>query len=209
MSQYSIANFFILLITGVDCTSCTSEFSEYIPDNEEPTSIQDVFDEIDFDCGYYFFPNRNFQCKTRITQIRGRFMVDLDVFNLVYFQIWSPADLRAELKAELTLYFTADYSDCTQMSMYNITECLIGYQLPEDLFIEVDVGDFIGIYTFNNSLMRPFFTGGGNELVFIIMSKHNLTTFELTETDTYLDISDGQLSPQLTGMYVGIICSYL
>ena len=130
-------------------------------------------------------------------------MVDLDVFDLVYLQIWNPADLRARLTAELMLNFTADYSNCMQTAMYNITECLIGYRLPEDLLIEVDVGDFIGIYTFNNSLMRPFFTftGGGLELVFAVVSKHNQTTIS-TLTETYVDLSTEQLSPQLIGTWV-------
>ena len=140
-------------------------------------------------------------------------MVDLDVFNLVYFQIWSPADLRAKLVAELTLYFTADYSNCTQTFMYNITECLIGYQLPEDLLIEVDVGDFIGIYTFNNSLMRPFFynfTGKHLELLFVMMSKHTQTILHLPmETDNFVDLSNEQFSPQLVGRYKLLYYLYL
>ena len=128
-------------------------------------------------------------------------MVDLNVYNLVYFQIWSSANLRTELIAELILDFTADYSNCTQMSI-NLTVCLVSYHLPEDLPSEVGAGDFIGIYTFNNKLMRPFFnlTGRHFEPVLVLMSEHHQSNIQLIlEAEHIVDLSTERLSPQLIG----------
>ena len=138
-------------------------------------------------------------------------MVDLNVFNLVYLQIWSSANLRTELIAELILDFTADYSDCTQMSI-NLTECLVSYSLPADLPTEVDVGDFIGIYTFNNNLMRPFFklTGRNFEPVLVLMSEHHQSNLQLLlEAEHIVDLSTERLGPQLIGKYMSYCITHV
>lgn len=100
---------------------------------------------------------------------------------------------------ELLLDFTADYSDCTDNS--NSTECLLAYQLPQDSLIEVDVDNYIGFYTFDNSLMRPFFysTGRQFEPLFVVRSEPNQTLLQLMRNVNYVDISTSQLSAQVVG----------
>ena len=139
------------MITGSATTDCINGLPSSLSSKEDP-NISKVIDNF-IPKGYYFFPELKFQCETDIKRVNGYFIVDTNMYTTFYFQVWREQNISGTfiLMGQVSLNFSAD---CQRSSSNEA--CYIDYPIPDGL--EVEIEDFIGFYTDNNTLARPLFS---------------------------------------------------
>lgn len=119
--------------------------------------------------GFYLFPELQFQCETDIMRVRGYFIVNTSIDTPFYFQIWRKQNITGNfiLVEQVNLNFSA-------LCQYNNNEeCYIDYLIPKGF--EVEIEDFIGFYTHNNTLARPLFSSSTpNTTLFLLKFRKNI-----------------------------------
>ena len=138
--------------TGDSAAKCSSGFPLTLTSEEDLnlnfTQLLDSYT----DKALYLFPELKFHCETNIERIQGYFLADTDDSEAFYIQIWRKQNFSGDYIriAEINLNFSAHCEN------NNDEFCFIDYPISDEL--EVEIGDFVGFYTENNTLARPLFS---------------------------------------------------
>ena len=132
--------------------SCTKRFAALSSFNiREDPGVVAIANNFRVVQGHYLYPEINFQCRVKITTFHGSFVVRSLSTLSGFVQLWRNNSTNASiaLVVEFPVNFTADYSKCDD------SQCILDYDLPSELQIVTQIGDFLGFYILDASLNRP------------------------------------------------------
>ncbi|XP_065899435.1 uncharacterized protein [Dysidea avara] len=183
--------------------SCTEGFSMFrLIHTEETSAVTKALNSIHKVQGHYLYPDFYFHCNVKITRFRGLFVVNSSTTISSSVQLWRniSEQLSIALVVEFPLNFTADYSRCDD------SQCAVDYQLPSELQIVTEIGDFVGFYSLNGSVNRPVFQSGSENDFYGYGSNCSLSKLPLpTNSSNSGFLSDTiPVSPLLFFDYVNI-----
>ena len=179
------------MLVGGATVECTSGFPSSLS-NGENSNLRRTIDS-SITRGFYLFPELQFHCEDNIKRVRGYFKVDATVYTPFYLQIWRKQNSSGNLirvdQVNLNLSTHCQYNENDN------EQCSFDYMIPHELKVEAD--DFIGFYTFNNTLARPLFSSSiSNTALHLLISRSNTDRIMNITTLRNLSIS---FRPQVIG----------
>jgi len=111
--------------------------------------------------GHYLIPGINFQCRVKLTRLHGLIIVTSPSVISGYIQIWRDNISKSsrEIVWEAPLDVQAGYTTCNYTNQSQL--CVIDYELPPELQIVTEVGDFAGFFSIADPSNRPVFIRSG------------------------------------------------
>ena len=158
----------MLAFIGGATVECTSGFPSSLS-NRENSNLRRTIDS-SITRGFYLFPELQFHCEDNIKRVHGYFKVDATVYTPFYLQIWrKQSGLEGLIRVE---QINLNFSTHCQYNENDNEQCYIDYMMPHQLKVEAD--DFIGFYTFDNTLARPLFSSStSNTTLYLLISRSN------------------------------------